>query len=103
VRLTRRLAADRDMPRGLRVRLWLLLAYLVSPLDLVPDFIPVVGYVDDAIIVGVVLRTVIRTAGPGAVRRHWPGSEETLSAVMRAVGLNQAVEHAEKPNGRSSR
>jgi len=71
------------------VRLWLLLAYLVSPLDLVPDFIPVIGYADDAIIVGLVLRSVIRKAGPEALHRHWPGSDETLTAVMRAVGLDR--------------
>ncbi len=67
VRLVRRLAADRSLPRGVRVRLWVLLGYLVSPVDLVPDFIPLVGYADDAIIVALVLRSVIRRR---RARRH---------------------------------
>src|SRR5689334_24591425 len=54
LRLVRRLAADRSMPRGVRVQLWLLLAYLACPIDLVPDVLPVVGYADDAILVAAV-------------------------------------------------
>lgn len=60
VRLLRRLAADRSMPRGVRLRLGFLLAYLALPIDLVPDFIPVLGYADDAIIVAAVLRVKSR-------------------------------------------
>src|SRR6185437_4285067 len=66
LRLVSRLARDRALPRGVRLRLWLVLAYLASPLDLIPDFVPVAGYADDAIIVGFVLRSVVRAAGPGA-------------------------------------
>jgi uncharacterized membrane protein YkvA (DUF1232 family) len=51
LRLIRRLAADPDLPRGVRIRLGALLVYLASPIDLIPDFIPVLGYADDAIIV----------------------------------------------------
>jgi uncharacterized membrane protein YkvA (DUF1232 family) len=88
LRLLGRLAKDPELPRGVRVRLWLLLAYLASPLDLVPDFIPVVGYADDAVLVAWVLRSVVRRAGPAAVRRHWPGTPEGLQALERAVGLS---------------
>jgi uncharacterized membrane protein YkvA (DUF1232 family) len=87
VRLLRRLAADPTLPRGVRVRLWLLLAYLAVPIDLVPDVVPVLGYADDAIIVAWALRAVVRRAGPGAVQRHWPGSAEGLEAVWRLCGL----------------
>ena len=73
VRLVRRLAADRALPRGVRVRLWLLLAYLLSPIDLVPDFVPVIGYADDVVVVAWALRSVVRRAGPDALDRHWPG------------------------------
>ena len=66
LRLVRRLAADGTLPRGVRVRLGLLLAYLTIPIDLIPDFIPVLGYADDAIIVTAVLRSVVRRAGLGA-------------------------------------
>lgn len=83
VRLVSRLARDRNLPRGVRVRLWFLLAYLASPVDVVPDFIPVLGYADDAIAVAVVLRSVIRHAGPDALARHWPGTPDGLAAVRR--------------------
>ncbi|MEU6716754.1 DUF1232 domain-containing protein [Nonomuraea sp. NPDC046802] len=87
LRLVRRLAADPELPRGVRVRLGLLLAYLAFPIDLVPDFIPVLGYADDAIIVTAVLRSVVRRAGLEAVRRHWPGTEDGFVALCRLTGL----------------
>ena len=89
LRLVRRLAADADLPRGVRVRLALLLAYLAFPLDLVPDFIPVLGYADDAIIVTAVLRSVARRAGLAAVRRHWPGTPDGFAALCRLTGLSE--------------
>jgi uncharacterized membrane protein YkvA (DUF1232 family) len=87
LRLLRRLATDRALPRSVRVRLWLLFAYLALPIDLIPDFIPLIGYADDAIIVCIVLRSVVRRAGPEAVRRNWPGTEEGLRVLWRAAGL----------------
>jgi uncharacterized membrane protein YkvA (DUF1232 family) len=88
VRLTHRLARDPSLPRTLRISLWLLLAYLISPIDLVPDFIPVIGYADDAVIVALVLRAVVRRAGRDAVTRHWPGSAIGLDAVERLAGIS---------------
>ena len=87
LRLLRRLAADPSLPRGVRVRLWLLFAYLAMPIDLIPDFIPVIGYADDAIIVAAVLRSVVRAAGPDAVKRHWPGTVDGLRVLWRLAGL----------------
>jgi uncharacterized membrane protein YkvA (DUF1232 family) len=87
VRLLRRLAADGTLPRGVRVRLWLLLGYLALPIDLVPDVVPVLGYADDAVVVALVLRSVVRRAGPEAVARHWPGTPEGLAAVRRLARL----------------
>lgn len=84
--LLRRLTADRTLPRGIRVRLVLLLVYLASPIDLVPDFLPVIGYADDAIIVAVVLRSVIRRAGHGPLERHWPGTPAGLAIIQRLAG-----------------
>ncbi|MEU6425071.1 DUF1232 domain-containing protein [Microbispora sp. NPDC046973] len=89
LRLVRRLAADPGLPRGVRVRLALLLAYLAFPIDLVPDVIPVLGYADDAIIVTAVLRSVVRRAGLDAVRRHWPGTDDGFTALARLTGLTQ--------------
>jgi len=87
IRLLRRLASDRSLPRGVRLRLWLLLAYLALPIDLVPDFIPVIGYADDAIIVALVLRSVTRRAGPESLAKHWPGTPDGLAVVRRLAGL----------------
>jgi uncharacterized membrane protein YkvA (DUF1232 family) len=89
IRLLSRLARDGTLPRGVRARLWLLLAYLASPIDIVPDFIPVIGYADDAIIVVATLRSVVRRAGLQPLRRHWPGSETGLAVVIRLAGLDR--------------
>jgi len=86
LRLLRRLAADATLPGGVRVRLWLLLGYLAMPIDLVPDVIPVIGYADDAVVVALVLRSVVRRAGPDAVQRHWPGTPDGLAALHRLTG-----------------
>jgi uncharacterized membrane protein YkvA (DUF1232 family) len=87
LRLLKRLATDPTLPRGVRVRLGLLMAYLAIPIDLIPDFIPVLGYADDAIIVAAVLRGVVKRAGLDAVRRHWPGTDEGFAALGRLAGL----------------
>ena len=87
LRLLRRLAGDRSLPRGVRVRLWLLLAYLAIPIDVIPDVIPILGYADDAIIATAVLRSVVRRAGLEALHRHWPGTDDGLGAVARLCGL----------------
>ena len=88
LRLVRRLAADPTLPRGVRIRLGLLLAYLAIPIDLIPDFIPILGYADDAIIVTAVLRSVVRHAGIDAVRAHWPGTDDGFAALCRLSGLD---------------
>jgi uncharacterized membrane protein YkvA (DUF1232 family) len=87
IRLLRRLAADRSLHRGVRLRLWLLLAYLAFPIDLVPDFLPVIGYADDVVIVGMALRSVVRRAGPDAVRQLWPGTSDGLAALWSLLRL----------------
>ena len=83
--LFRRLLGDERIPRRRKVVLGLLLAYLVMPIDLVPDFIPVAGQLDDAIIVVLVLRSVLRAGGPELVREHWPGPRESMDVVLRAA------------------
>ena len=91
LRLVRRLAADRSLPRAVRVRLWLLLAYLLSPIDLVPDFVPVLGYADDVVVVAWALRSVVRRAGVEALDRHWPGEPAGLAVVQRVAGLSRTA------------
>jgi uncharacterized membrane protein YkvA (DUF1232 family) len=87
IRLFRRLAADSTLPNGVRVQMALLTGYLLMPIDLVPDFIPVVGYADDVLIVCWALRSITRTAGTDALDRHWPGSPDGLKALKVIAGL----------------
>ena len=91
LRLLKRLAADPTLSRGVRVRLWLLLAYLISPVDLIPDFIPIIGYADDAIVVALTLRSVIHHSGTEAIERHWPGTPDGLTAILRLAGVKSPV------------
>jgi len=94
-RLIHRLARDTSLRRGVRVRLWLLLGYLALPIDLVPDFIPVVGFADDAIVIGLVLRAVIKRAGVEEVRAHWPGTPDGLAMLFRMCRLPQVSPSSE--------
>ena len=87
LRLLRRLVADGTLPTGVRVRVALLVAYLAMPFDLVPDVVPVIGYADDAVVVALVLRSVVRRAGADALERHWPGTPEGLVVVLRLAGV----------------
>ena len=88
LRLLKRLATDSSLPPGVRIRLWLLLGYLMIPVDLIPDFVPVVGYADDAIIVALTLRSVARRAGPQEITRCWPGTPEGLAVILRVARIS---------------
>ncbi len=81
--LFRRLLADQRVPRRRKLVLVAMIAYLAMPFDLVPDFIPVAGQLDDAILVAVVLRSVLRAGGPNLLREHWPGPPSSLNAMLR--------------------
>ncbi len=67
----------------------MLAAYLALPFDVVPDVIPVLGQLDDALLVGAVLRFVIRGASRGVAREHWPGSDASFEALLRLTGTAQ--------------
>jgi uncharacterized membrane protein YkvA (DUF1232 family) len=84
--LFRRLLSDPRVPRGRKLLLVGMVAYLAMPLDLIPDFIPVAGQLDDAILVALVLRAVLRGAGSDLVCEHWAGPETSLDAVLRLAG-----------------
>ena len=75
------------LPRSTRASLWLLLAYLACPIDLVPDFIPVIGIADDVIITSLVLRHVVKQADADVRRAHWTGTPEGLATLERALRL----------------
>ncbi|WP_372698832.1 YkvA family protein [Arthrobacter sp. JSM 101049] len=85
--LLKRILGDRATGLTPRILVVVLLLYLVCPIDLVPDFIPVIGYADDVLVVAWILRLVVRSAGPAPLRRHWPGNDAGLSAIERLAGL----------------
>jgi uncharacterized membrane protein YkvA (DUF1232 family) len=80
--LFRRLLADRRVPRRAKAALGLLAIYLAIPFDLVPDFIPVAGQLDDALLVALVLRYLVRRTGRSVVEELWPGSAAGLRVVL---------------------
>ena len=84
--LVKRLMSDPRVPRRHKLALGLLIAYLAMPIDLVPDFIPVAGQLDDLVIVALVLRSFVRSGGETIVREHWPGPENSLAIVLRLAG-----------------
>ena len=71
------------------------MAYLALPIDLMPDFIPVLGYADDVVITALVLRSVVRRAGPDAVIRHWPGTDAGLHTLGRVCRLDALLAPAD--------
>jgi uncharacterized membrane protein YkvA (DUF1232 family) len=85
VTLFRRLLADGRVSRRNKLLLGACVGYLALPIDLVPDFIPVAGQLDDAVVVTLALRTVLRAGGPQLLAEHWPGPPSSLSALTRAV------------------
>jgi uncharacterized membrane protein YkvA (DUF1232 family) len=87
--LVARLLADPRTPRRGKLLLLALAGYLALPFDLVPDFIPVAGQLDDAILVALVLRRLLR-ADEALVREHWPGPEASLRVLMRLAGRGRA-------------
>jgi uncharacterized membrane protein YkvA (DUF1232 family) len=87
VRLVRSLLADRDSPRWVKVALGGLLGYLVSPIDLIPDFVPVLGSVDDLVVSAIVLRWAGRQIGVEQLRTHWSGSDAGFALLLRLLGL----------------
>jgi uncharacterized membrane protein YkvA (DUF1232 family) len=85
--LVGRLMSDPSVPRRRKLLLAGLVGYLALPFDLVPDFIPVAGQLDDVLVVGLVLRRFMRSGGEQLVRQHWPGPEQSLRVVMRVAGI----------------
>ncbi|MBA8815463.1 uncharacterized membrane protein YkvA (DUF1232 family) [Microbacterium halimionae] len=82
IHLVRALLRDHTVPRSVRWSLICLLGYLVLPIDLIPDVIPVLGIADDILIVALVLRFAIRRSGTAAIARNWRGSNEGLQSLL---------------------
>jgi len=84
-----RLAREQRVPRWRRAVLFGVLAYLAFPFDLVPDFLPVAGQLDDAVLVGLALRLLVGGGDEALVREAWPGPEASLTLVLSAAGLHR--------------
>ena len=91
IRLAARLYRDPTMPKGVRWRLRLALLYSVQPFNLIPDFIPVIGFSDNVVILAWALRSSVRRAGIEAVVRHWNGSAASLEVLCRSLRLGPVV------------
>jgi uncharacterized membrane protein YkvA (DUF1232 family) len=85
--LISRLAREKRLLRRRRAALFVALGYLALPIDLVPDFLPGIGQLDDAVILGLALRLVVRGGGYELVKEAWPGPQASLAVVLRAAGL----------------
>ena len=81
--LFRRMLGDSRMPRRYRAIVVALLGYLVVPFDVVPDFIPVAGQLDDAVVVVLTLRAILRGGGLAMIEEHWPGPRSSLSLILK--------------------
>jgi uncharacterized membrane protein YkvA (DUF1232 family) len=95
--LFKRLLADPRVPAKWKVASGFALVYLAFPFDLVPDFIPVAGQLDDAIVVALVLRGLLRSAGPRLMREHWPGPTALLVPLERFAGAAPAAHGGWQP------
>lgn len=96
--LFKRMLGDPRVPRRAKLVLALLIPYLAMPFDLVPDFIPVVGYIDDALLVAIGIGYAMRSTSAQVVRELWPGSDRNLRIVLTfAPGLDQRVVGEQNP------
>jgi uncharacterized membrane protein YkvA (DUF1232 family) len=85
--LISRLVRDPSLPRPVKIALVAAAVYLASPIDLIPDFIPMLGYVDDVLLAAIVLDGVLNFVSRDLVLRYWPGSERSLNALARTARL----------------
>ncbi len=87
VRTIAGLAVDPVLPRAAKIALGAAVLYLLSPVDLIPDFIPVVGYFDDLLVAAIVVDGMLSFVNRGLVLKYWPGSPESLERVARAARI----------------
>jgi uncharacterized membrane protein YkvA (DUF1232 family) len=86
LRLAAGLARDPATPRSCRIALAGLAVWIASPIDLIPEFVPVAGPLDDIVVAAIVLRWVGRRVGEDALRAHWPGTTDGFGLVLRLLG-----------------
>jgi uncharacterized membrane protein YkvA (DUF1232 family) len=81
--LFKRLLTDPRVEWWRKVLLVLVIAYVASPIDLVPDFVPIAGQLDDAILIVLAIRVLLRGGGPRLLSEHWPGPARSLEFIRR--------------------
>jgi uncharacterized membrane protein YkvA (DUF1232 family) len=86
LRLLKAIITDRAAPFDVRVVLVGLIAWIISPIDLIPEFIPVIGPLDDVVVAVVALRYTRRRMGSAELRERWTGSEEGFALISRVIG-----------------
>jgi uncharacterized membrane protein YkvA (DUF1232 family) len=87
VRLITRLVGDPVLPRAAKIALGAAAVYLLSPVDLIPDFIPLLGYVDDVLLAAVLLDGILNWVDRGLVLKYWPGTPASLDTLARTARL----------------
>ena len=92
IRLFKGLLRDPRVPRSTKVLLGVAVIWLISPIDIVPEFIPVLGPLDDAVVAALVLRHLVKRAGPDVVREHWRGEPATLERILRLAAFGRGTE-----------
>ena len=85
IKLLGRLVRDPRVPRRSKVVIGAALAYLVSPVDLIPEFVPVVGFADDVLLVSYAVNHLIEVAGEDVVLEHWDGPRDMLELVRSVL------------------
>lgn len=91
IKLVGRLLLDPRVPRRAKISLGLASAYVISPIDLIPEVIPVIGWADDVILVMFAIDSLIDRAGPELVDEHWDGPGDLLSLIREVVGLSRSL------------
>jgi uncharacterized membrane protein YkvA (DUF1232 family) len=89
VLLFKGLAGDARMPRGSKLLLLVGAVWVASPIDLIPEFIPVAGPLDDAVVAVLILRHILKKAGRDVVAEHWRGDPAVLERLLRLTGVNR--------------
>jgi uncharacterized membrane protein YkvA (DUF1232 family) len=89
--LFRGVMKDPRCPRRSKALLLFAAAWIASPIDLIPEFIPFLGPLDDAVVAALVLRHILKKAGPDVIRDHWRGDPATLDRLLRVSGIRQTV------------
>jgi uncharacterized membrane protein YkvA (DUF1232 family) len=87
VLLFKDLLRDPHVPSRAKVVLGIAMVWLLSPIDLLPEFLPVLGPLDDAVVAALALRYLVKRAGSDVVREHWRGEPSTLDAILRAARI----------------